>query len=109
MTPEQLQEIKARAKTLEDGIFRLSTSNALGGGPFWSVTGRQREHQEAFAELVALNALSADVTALLAYVAELEARLAPPEKPKGGLSAVIGKWPGDETDKQVEQSLKEIG
>ena len=27
---------------------------------------------------------------------------------KLGLAAIIGKWPGDETDEEIEQALKEL-
>jgi hypothetical protein len=27
---------------------------------------------------------------------------------KGGVEAIFGKWPGDETDEQIEQAMKEL-
>lgn len=27
---------------------------------------------------------------------------------KGGLDAIIGKWPGDETDEEIEEALREM-
>lgn len=28
--------------------------------------------------------------------------------PRNGLAAIVGKWPGDETDEEIAQALKEI-
>ena len=28
---------------------------------------------------------------------------------KGGIDAIVGKWPGDETDEELQQILKEMG
>jgi len=32
----------------------------------------------------------------------------PRKENKNGLAAIVGKWPGDETDDEIEQSLKEL-
>ena len=40
--------------------------------------------------------------------AELDtARLHKPQGPRSGVSAVFGKWPGEETDEEFEELLKE--
>ncbi len=31
-----------------------------------------------------------------------------PQGPKSGLAAIIGKWPGDETDEEVDAALREL-
>lgn len=30
------------------------------------------------------------------------------DKPKGGLAAIAGKWPGDETDEEIEEALNAV-
>lgn len=30
-----------------------------------------------------------------------------PQPSKGGVAAIMGKWPGDETDEEIEQALAE--
>jgi hypothetical protein len=32
----------------------------------------------------------------------------PPSEPRGGLAAVIGQWPGSETDAQIDAALREM-
>ena len=34
--------------------------------------------------------------------------LARPNSQKNGIAAIFGKWPGDETDEQIEAALREI-
>ena len=36
-------------------------------------------------------------------------KLRKPQGPKSGISAILGKWPGDETDEELEAALKELG
>ena len=36
------------------------------------------------------------------------ARFRKPQTSKAGLAAIIGKWPGDETDEEIEEALREL-
>ena len=38
----------------------------------------------------------------------LSERVRVPQDPKTGLAAIIGQWPGDETDEEVQQALDEL-
>ena len=31
-----------------------------------------------------------------------------PQTPTSGIANIIGKWPGDETDEEIERALKEL-
>lgn len=52
--------------------------------------------------VVVVGTMKHDLTSII------ERELSAPDKPTG-LAAIMGKWPGDETDEQIDQAMKEMG
>ncbi len=94
------------------------------GGPdcrVWEVVDDTDDHRDQFdqfedppeARARFVVAARTALPALIRRVRDLEAALAAERdksKPdaKAGLAAIIGKWPGDETDEQIAAALKQV-
>lgn len=73
----------------------------------WFVESDSDGHWGAFVALVRSESLARQIAAMLESGALCES-LHVPQAPDTGIGAVIGKWPGAETDEEVTEQLRKM-
>ena len=97
---------------VKDGVVVIHNGDALPDGTLVQITPMAYEPGNPLAVIAAMEAephlTSEDIAELRRAIAAGKRQLHQAQSDKKGLAAIYGKWPGEESDEEVERVLKEL-